>query len=118
MRINEGKIIFFVIFIGLIIFVSLRIYSQTKYPYSDSERDPLLPLVTKTGQILLRKPAGTKGLVLKGIVYADGASEAIIGEEIFKENDKVGEYQIKKIGKNKVILKKDKELLILKLEEK
>lgn len=91
---------------------------EDKYRFTEAaDRDPLLPLVTKSGQLLVKKTIGPKGFIVKGIIYSKDGSVAIIGDEVFKENDIIGNYRIAKIGKKKIILRKDKEILILKLEE-
>ncbi|MFA6281135.1 MAG: hypothetical protein WCY05_01370 [Candidatus Omnitrophota bacterium] len=90
---------------------------ESKYRFTEADRDPLLPLVTKSGQLLVKRVIGPKGFIVKGIIYSKDGSVVIIGDEVFKENDIIGNYRIVKIGKKKVLLKKDKEILILKLEE-
>jgi hypothetical protein len=98
-------------------FLGASVPREDKYRFTEEDRDPFMPLITKTGQILVRKAIGPKGFIVKGIIYSKEGSVAIIGDEVFKENDIIGEYKIVQIGKKKVILKKDKEILILKLEE-
>jgi hypothetical protein len=93
------------------------ICENSDYPFTNEQRDPFSPLITKTGQLLVRKTIGPAGLVLKGIIYSKNGSVAIIGDEVFKENDIIGDYRVMKISGKKVILKKDKEIIILKLEE-
>jgi len=93
------------------------ICENNNYPFTSEQRDPFSPLITKTGQLLVRKTIGPAGLVLKGIIYSKNGSVAIIGDEVFKENDIIGDYRVMKISSVKVILKKDKEIIVLKLEE-
>jgi len=88
-----------------------------KYPFTSEQRDPFSPLITETGQLLVRKVIGPSGLVLKGIIYSEDGSVAIIGDEVFKENDIINDYRIVKITRKKVILYKDGDMIVLKLEE-
>lgn len=90
---------------------------NNKYPFTSGQRDPFSPLITETGQLLVKRIIGPAGLVLKGIIYSEDGSVAIIGDEVFKESDIINDYRIMKINRKKVILKKGKEIIILKLEE-
>ena len=92
------------------------ICENNNYPFTSEQRDPFSPLITKTGQLLVRKTIGPAGLVLKGIIYSKNGSVAIIGDEVFKENDIINNYKIMKIGKKKVLLEKGTDVIILKLE--
>lgn len=90
---------------------------NNKYPFSSEQRDPFSPLISQTGQLLIKKTTSPTGLALKGIIYSEQGSVAIIGDEVFKENDIINDYRVVKITKKKVLLKKDKDVIILKLEE-
>jgi hypothetical protein len=88
-----------------------------KYPFTANDRDPLSPLISKSGQILIPRKVGAKNLSLKGIIYSEGKSVVVINDEILREKDIIGDYTVFKIEEKRVILKsKDKEI-ILKLEE-
>jgi hypothetical protein len=104
------------VFILLMQVFLVKLFAKS-YPFTNADRDPFSPLVTKSGQILLQKKTGVKSYVLKGIIYSDGSSIAVIGDELYRKNDHIGEYTIAKIGKKKVLLKKGKEIVVLKLEE-
>ena len=93
------------------------ICENNEYPFTKEQRDPFSPLITATGQLLVKKTLGPAGLVLKGIIYSEAGSVAIIGDEVFKENDIIDDYRVMKITRKKVILKKDKDVIVLKLEE-
>ncbi|MCK9615276.1 MAG: hypothetical protein M0R48_07230 [Candidatus Omnitrophica bacterium] len=93
------------------------ICENNKYPFTNEQRDPFSPLITETGQLLVKKNIGPAGLVLKGIIYSKDGSVAIIGDEVFKESDIIDDYRVMKISRKKVILQKGKEVIILKLEE-
>ncbi len=92
------------------------ICENNKYPFSSEQRDPFSPLITEGGQLLIKKTIGPAGFVLKGIIYSEDGSVAIIGDEVFKENDIINNYKIMKIGKKKVLLEKGTDVIILKLE--
>ncbi|MEI8349496.1 MAG: hypothetical protein WCI77_05040 [Candidatus Omnitrophota bacterium] len=108
-----------VIVAGLALLCACTLFAkEEKYPFDQNTRDPFLPLVSKTGQLLIQKEATQGGMVLKGIIYSSRGSLAIISNEVFKKDDKINDYSIMKIGRKKVILKKGKEILVLKLEGK
>ncbi|MDD4954603.1 MAG: hypothetical protein PHP17_00990 [Candidatus Omnitrophica bacterium] len=88
-----------------------------KYTFSNEQRDPFSPLITESGQLLIKKVTGPAGFVLKGIIYSGDGSVAIIGDEVFKENDIINDYKVMKITRKKVLLKKGKTVIMLKLEE-
>lgn len=117
MRFNKSKRIIFSAWI-LFIWVTLLFAEEDKYPFNNGSRDPFSPLVSKSGQLLIHKEATQGGLALKGIIYSPRGSLAIISDEVFKKDDKINDYSIMKIGRKKVILKKGKEIIVLKLEGK
>lgn len=90
---------------------------EASYPFSSTDRDPLSPLVSKSGQLLLSRELDETGLHLKGIIYSQGKSVAIINDEVIKEKGIIGAYTVVSIEQKKVILKKGNEEFILKLEE-
>ena len=100
-----------------IFYISYAFCAEHKYPFSESDRDPFSALVTKSGQILVQKNIGVQSFELKGIIYSKDGGIAMIGKDLYKKNDKIGDYVIVKIGTKKVILKKGEKLIILKLEE-
>ena len=80
-------------------------------------RDPFFP----SSEISEGKERRMKGhhiasLVLKGIAWKGKTPTALIGDEIVKEGDTVGEYKVISIQKNRVVLTKDKKELILTQE--
>ncbi len=108
-----------VLVVGVAYFYNLQpdrgICENNQYPFTSEQRDPFSPLITKTGQLIVKKTIGPGGLALKGIIYSEGGSVAIIGDEVFKENDIIGDYRVMKISGKKVILQKDKKVIFLKL---
>lgn len=120
MRFSKRKLTFLAVLIlcGLY-FLNLQLEAvskNNKYPFNSGQRDPFSPLISQTGQLLIKKTIGPAGLVLKGIIYSKEGSIAIIGDEVFKENDIISDYRVMKITKKKVLLRKDKEVIVLKLE--
>ncbi|RKY38454.1 MAG: hypothetical protein DRP76_04455 [Candidatus Omnitrophota bacterium] len=86
------------------------------YPYrSFYNRDPLKPLVNKEGRIVITDKR--RGFLLQGIIYTD-SYQAVINNNLYRENDVIQGYRIKKIEKDKVVLEKGGEKFILKWEEK
>ncbi|MDD5194631.1 MAG: hypothetical protein PHQ96_03020 [Candidatus Omnitrophica bacterium] len=111
------RIIFFIL-ISLSLQVGLNAGSLAEYPFSDKDRDPFSPLVSKSGKILLQQEMDAGGLHLQGIVYSSGGkSVAIINDEVLKENGVIGSYTVVKIEQKQVLLKKGNEEFVLKLEE-
>jgi hypothetical protein len=94
-------------------------FAQEEFKYdAKSKRDPFIPLVTPDGRLLkLEQEEGVTGLLLEGIIYdKHGLSYAIINGEIVKIGDKVGDYQVLKIEKEKVIFIKEGEPLEVELK--
>ncbi|MBU1122520.1 MAG: hypothetical protein KKF54_07505 [Candidatus Omnitrophica bacterium] len=92
---------------------------DNKYLFTDKDRDPFSPLISRGGKILIPQDETVSNFVLKGIIYSQDRALAIINDEILKEKDNIGDYSILKIEEKRVILKsKDEdEEIILKLEE-
>ncbi len=87
------------------------------YSFSPDKRDPFSPLISRGGYILIPKEIDIAGLNLKGIIYSDGGSVAVINNEILKAGDKIGEYRIARIEEKLVVLEKGGKEFTLKLEE-
>jgi len=85
--------------------------------YSQNQRDPMRPLVSINGQILIAVDDRPSDLILQGILYSPDSASAVISGEILKENDKIGDYMVEKISEKQVILVKGNEKIVLKLEE-
>ncbi|MCM8831153.1 MAG: hypothetical protein NC918_03050 [Candidatus Omnitrophica bacterium] len=105
-------IVFWLFIIGFVI--------NSRYVFTSNNRDPFVPLITKSGQLLISKPTEKNiNLFLKGIIYSTkNDSIAIINDEVVSEKATIGDYVVVSIEKERVILKKDNEEIILKLEEK
>jgi hypothetical protein len=94
--------------------------AQDKPAYDPKgRRDPFVPLVTPDGRLLkLESQQPTAGLTLEGIIYDEhGLSYAIVNGEVVRISDRVGEYQVLKILKNKVIFIKGAETTEVELKE-
>lgn len=110
---------------GVIIFLLCIMYSyagfaQYQYPFTTRERDPFSPLISKGGRVLITQESVVSNFILKGIIYSDNHSLAIINDEVLKENDRIGNYIVLKIEEKRVVLinmETGKEQIVLKLEE-
>ena len=94
-------------------------FAQEQFIYdSKNKRDPFIPLVTPDGRLLkLDSEEGATGLLLEGIIYDKyGLSYAIVSGEVIKVGDKLGDYQVFKIEKNKVIFLKEGRSLEIELK--
>ena len=98
-------------------FLSSVSAQETRYAFNKADRDPFSPLISKSGVILIARKIDIGGLGLKGIIYSETASIAIINDEVVRKGDKIGEYFVSEIEEKRVILRKNDEEFILKLEE-
>ncbi|MCK4917488.1 MAG: hypothetical protein KAJ79_03830 [Candidatus Omnitrophica bacterium] len=117
MRISRRKIILLLAFLLVMMNLKPVLSKELVYSYTNQDRDPFTPLINKYGLILIYQEVDVKGLSLKGIIYENGQSLAIINDEVLRIGDKIGLYKIIKIGEKEVVLKKGKEVSTLKLEE-
>ena len=111
------RLIFFLI---LNIFVFSLRAEEFKYPYNAlTERDPLRPLISERGKILIRdkNDMDISDLFLQGVIYSPRGSMAIINDEMFVEGDMYGVYKIKRIEAKGVFLEKKGKEFYLKWEE-
>jgi len=85
---------------------------------SKGKRNPFIPLVTPDGRLLkLEQAEGVKGLNVEGIIYdKNGLSYALVNGEVVKIGDQVGDYQILKIEKEKVIFIKEGQAIEVELK--
>jgi hypothetical protein len=94
--------------------------AQEEFIYNaQGKRNPFTPLVTPDGVLLKLDKEEAKGdLLIDGIIYDKyGLSYALVNGEVVKIGDKVGDYQILKIEKNKVIFIKEGELTEVELKK-
>ena len=82
------------------------------------KQDPFLHLVSATGAIInFEGELLITDMVLEGIIAGqEGKNVAIINGIIVKANDELGPYKVKKIGSDTVVLEKDQERFVLKLQ--
>ena len=106
----------FCLIFGFLIFC----YAQNQFIYdAKGKRDPFIPLVTPDGRLLkLEKEETASGLLLEGIIYDEhGLSYCLVNGEVVRVSDKIGDYQVLKIEKNKVIFIKSGQTLEVELKE-
>lgn len=97
-----------------------RSFSKDKFVYdAKGRRNPFIPLVSPEGVLLkLDKQEDSKKLAIEGIIYdKHGLSFAITNGKVVKIGDRIGDYQVLKIEKNKVIFVKDAELTEIELKK-
>jgi len=109
MLLNRKEIIF--AFFGVMI-----LFFPGRAIYAEEERDPFSPLINKTGLILIPKEIDVGGLLLEGVIYSEESPVAIINQEVLKCGEEIGGYRVLEINEKEVVLKKDKDEFILKLE--
>ncbi len=96
------------------------IFAQDEFKYdAKGKRNPFIPLVTPDGRLLrLEKEKTASGLLLEGIIYDEhGLSYCLVNGEVVKVSDKVGDYQVLKIEKNKIVFIKGGQYLEVELKE-
>lgn len=73
---------------------------------SHGKRDPFIPLVGRDRPAVekLENITSVADIKLEGIAVTKGRRVAIINGEILRENDKVGEVELKKIDKRSITL--------------
>ncbi len=90
---------------------------ESRYSFKPSDKDPFAPLISKNGTILISRKVSLGGLVIKGIIYSEESSVAIINDLVLKKGESIGEYTVLEIEEKKVILKNADKKFILNLEE-
>lgn len=113
----KREIFIFLLSFCLLPFAFCRAQGEFVYD-AKSKRDPFIPLVTSEGGLLLEKEENIAGILLEGIIYdKNGLSYAIVNGEVVKAGDKIGDYQILKVEKNKVIFIKEGQISEVELKE-
>ncbi len=100
--------------------LSSLLFAQDEFKYdAKGKRDPFIALVTPDGRLLKwEKEEGASGISLEGIIYDEhGLSYAIVNGEVVRVSDKIGDYQVLKIEKNKVIFIKNGQITEVELKE-
>lgn len=82
-------------------------------------RDPFWPLVSSSGTIVnYGQDVSVDDMILEGILSgAQGVYTAIINGSVVEVGDSIGQYEIKSIESNKVILSKENEIFELDLKK-
>ncbi len=97
------------------------LFAQDEFIYdSKGKRNPFIALITADGRLLKLEQEDTTAspLVVEGIIYDKrGLSYAIVNGEIKSIGDKVSDYQVLRIEKNKVIFVKEGQPIEVKLKE-
>jgi len=97
-------------------FTGLVWAEQFVYP-DEADRDPFESLLSSDGTVNLRLMQKSSNLKLSGIIYAeDDKGVAVINNFLVKKGDFVGKYKVVMVLKDKVILNKDGEEVILEPE--
>ena len=89
------------------------------FVYDDKgKQDPFLRLVSSTGSIInFEGELLITDMVLEGIIAGqDGTNVAIINGIIVKPNDQLGPYTVQKVQADTVVLEKNQERFVLKLQ--
>ena len=108
--------IFFIVFLSLV-FVYPFCFGEGNDLFKIIDRDPFSPLISKSGILLIPREIDLGGLAIKGIIYSQDSPVAIINDEVVGRGEKIGDYLVLEIEEKRVILKKDDQEFILKLEE-
>ncbi|MEW6101527.1 MAG: hypothetical protein AB1481_04460 [Candidatus Omnitrophota bacterium] len=107
------------VFLGLIAFAKSSL-SEENFVYSAADRrNPFIPLVTPDGRLLqMDKGEEISSLSIEGIIYDRyGESFAVVDGSIVKIGDRIRDYQVLRIEKEKVIFVKDGQPVELSLKE-
>lgn len=134
---SRNKIFTFGVICAIIFSLSVEVYPEEKtrkapapkpFQYDPKgRRDPFVPLVNREGlffepevrkENIVSDSAADNALSLEGIVYEEGGSScAVINSEIVQSGDKIGDYQVLEVQKQKVVLGKAEEILELELKK-
>jgi hypothetical protein len=99
--------------IFIIIFLS-PLYALAEEQY----RDPFVSLVTEDGRLISFKEKKKDALELEGILYDPyGRASAIVNSQIVRIGDWIGEYQVYRIEKDRVIFLKEGKEFVVQLEK-
>ena len=93
--------------------------SHSDIPKTKDELSPIELSINKWGRDIFydRSYQYNSWFKLTGITQFEDGNKAIINGNIIKEQDKIKGFTISEIGKNYVILKKNKHIVNLKLKE-
>lgn len=111
------KIYIFIIGCLINLFINNYLFSEERFVYNNKgKRDPFLPLVTETGQILELEPKETTSLNLEGIIFDEkGKSLAVINGVVLEKGEAFDNYLVFEIKEDEVILIRGSEKSVLQL---
>lgn len=102
----------FVLFLFSSLCIGFAEEGRFKYD-SHGRKDPMIPVVDRTGRILFQEEYGGKkalALRLQGIIFKrKGGSKAIIEKKLYKVGDKISGFLITEIYPDHVVLTDGKE---------
>ena len=104
--ITRKRIVILLLSLLILGWMPLSFSQQYKYSFSEEDREPFSPLISKSGVVLMPREVDFIGLSLKGIIYSDKGAVAIINDEVLRDGDSIGDYTIVQIERKRVILKK------------
>ncbi len=118
---NKALIIFaiFSILIPLsVVFGEGEAKKDTGFIYKiNNPREPFMPLVSADGTVVNLEPqSDISDIHLEGIIFDPGGkSYAVINGNVIAENDSVGNFKLKEIKKDKIILQNGENTHIIEL---
>ncbi len=118
MRFDQKRVTAIILLFGFILanFPCFALTKEYKYPFDEYSRDPLYPLISKSGQIIIPKEAAIADFVLQGVIFSEDGSRAVISNEIVKEGDNVRGYTVLQREEKEVVHGKGEDKFTLKLE--
>lgn len=119
MILNKRMKILFLCFASALALAVFSFASEGGFSYPEhTGRDPFQPLIDSKGVLNVKLIRSREDLMLNGIIYAEKKSEriAVINSESFRAGDIVGNYEIKDITPNKVVLIKGSKKTVLTME--
>lgn len=103
-------------FCGAIVFaeslsdLNVQDFTQKKEKTVAPARNPFVPARTEKEQMLVQD------LRLSGVAYAEGEAYALVSGSIVRVGDRLGGYRVSVIERERVVLRKLDESVILKME--
>lgn len=90
--------------------LNMQDFSQKKVQTTAPARSPFIPQHTGKEELLVQD------LRLTGVAYSEGESYALVSGSIVRINDRLGAYRVSTIERNRVVLRKLDETVILRME--
>ena len=104
---------------ALFIFIGSERVEAANFVYEKRGRDPFRPLITDDGKLVQGFDGiSLEDIDLEGIIWdPQGGSVAMINGMILRRGDRIGDFEIVKIEKDRITLKSGSEQRLLKLEK-